>query len=621
MHSPIKLRKKNKNIKSARSKTLTNVRPNNEHLLAIEDTKKYYQIYYANPNTLFLSQLKTTTLNIFLSNYTLNDISVINKILRKYTYFKDISLAPYDPLKKNQKSTRFKNEREPITQGEKIKKDREKNDEEVEYINIINKITIGIGKHLSLSEKIENLNIFNINFDQKLALNLSEGIINNKSIKNLNINNCNIPIDAYEILLKGLLNHEKIEYLNLSNNNFDDKYGNIIGRIISRQTYRRDQAIWLYGLRNEKPQSNDYASGLISINLNGNRLSSSSAESITTSLASDQYIRSITLTNNLFDKNSCKKFIYMLRRNVTLLNIDLRDNPGYDDNIKYRLVLKMSKNIRHLYNLFQKNVYTLGEYKKLQTYIDISFFNLKFPEEIIKQSNYNNEEITTNLKLVNNKKNKENRLKSGKKNNSDLENSKELKEKIKKENIPHSAISTNPKNKKKINNLRFTNYSESKTNKNIIRNNNNNKTDDVQNRKFMPNNSVSLDKNIEKKILQENLLLKKKIIEFKAKEIQNKLGKNIIIPEKYDNNNLKKNFNEANELLDKLNNIMNSMKKDNQSNNIIIQNNNYIKKEEKKNINNNKNDIIKIKEKKSEDEDDDKDKEDKYNNIDYSGIF
>lgn len=183
MYSSIKLKNKNKNIKSNRSRTLTNFHKNNEFLLAIEDTKKYYQIYYSAPNPLFISQLKTTTLNIFLSNYTLNDISVINKILRKYTYFKDISLAPYDPLKKNQKSTRFKNERESITQGEKNKKEKEEKDKEMEYLNIINKIIIGIGKHLSLSKNIENLNIFNFNFEQKLALNLSEGIINNKSIK------------------------------------------------------------------------------------------------------------------------------------------------------------------------------------------------------------------------------------------------------------------------------------------------------------------------------------------------------------------------------------------------------------------------------------------------------
>jgi centrosomal protein CEP78 len=614
MYSSKKLRKKNKIIKTTRSKTLTNFHQKNEMPLAIEDTKKYYQIYYSNPNPLFISQLKTTTLNIFLTNYTINDISVINKILRKYTYFKEINLAPYDPLKKSQKSTKFKNEREPITQGEKNKKEKEEKEKEIEHLNIINKITIGIGKHLSLSKNIENLSIFNFNFDQKLALNLSEGIINNKSIKKLNLNNCQISIDAYEILLKGLLNHEKIEYLNLSNNNFEDKYGNIIGRIISRQTYRRDQAIWLSGLRNEKPQSNEYALGLISINLNGNKLSSSSAECITTSLASDQYIRSITLSNNLFDKNSCKKFIYMLRRNTTLLNIDLRDNPGYDDNIKYRLVLKMSKNIKHLYNLFQKNVYSLDEYKRFKKYIDISFFDLKFPNDILKQLINNNEEITNYLNLINNKDNKDNKENNvvvlENKNNMEKENSKELNIKNKKENIPHSAINTNPKNKKKLNNLRFTSLSEAKTNK----------KDGIHNKKYVQYNSLSIDNNIDKKILQENLLLKRKIIEIKAKEIQNKLGKNVIIPEKYDNNNLKNNFNEANELLDKLNNLMNSMKKKNQ-NNINSKNNNYIKKEENEKFNNknNKNDLFKIKENKSEDEY--KEKEDKFNNIDYSGIF
>ena len=617
MYSSKKLRKKNKIIKTTRSKTLTNFHQKNEMPLAIEDTKKYYQIYYSNPNSLFISQLKTTTLNIFLTNYTINDISVINKILRKYTYFKEINLAPYDPLKKSQKPTKFKNEREPITQGEKNKKEKEEKDKEIERLNIINKITIGIGKHLSLSKNIENLSIFNFNFDQKLALNLSEGIINNKSIKKLNLNNCQISIDAYEILLKGLLNHEKIEYLNLSNNNFEDKYGNIIERIISRQTYRRDQAIWLSGLRNEKPQSNEYALGLISINLNGNKLSSSSAECITTSLASDQYIRSITLSNNLFDKNSCKKFIYMLRRNTTLLNIDLRDNPGYDDNIKYRLVLKMSKNIKHLYNLFQKNVYSLDEYKRFKKYIDISFFDLKFPNDILKQLINNNEEITNYLNLINNKDNKDNIdnkenkvIVLEKKNNIEKENSKELNIKNKKENIPHSAINTNPKNKKKLNNLRFASLSEAKTNK----------KDGIHNKKYVQYNSLSIDNNIDKKILQENLLLKRKIIEIKAKEIQNKYGKNVIIPEKYDNNNLKNNFNEANELLDKLNNLMNSMKKKNQ-NNINSKNNNYIKKEENEKFNNknNKNDLFKIKENKSEDEY--KEKEDKFNNIDYSGIF
>jgi hypothetical protein len=39
----------------------------------------------------------------------------------------------------------------------------------------------------------------------------------------------------------------------------------------------------------------------------------------------------------------------MLRKNMALLNIDLRYNPGYDINIKKRLVMKMSKNTKKIY--------------------------------------------------------------------------------------------------------------------------------------------------------------------------------------------------------------------------------------------------------------------------------
>ena len=49
------------------------------------------------------------------------------------------------------------------------------------------------------------------------------------------------------------------------------------------------------------------------------------------------------------DKSSCKKFIYMMRKNLHILTIDLRGNPGYDNTIHSRLVMKMSKNIRYLY--------------------------------------------------------------------------------------------------------------------------------------------------------------------------------------------------------------------------------------------------------------------------------
>ena len=559
--------------------------------LAIEYAKKCYTIYNTNPNSLFISLLKTTSLNIILSNYNLNDISVMNKILKKYFYFNNITLSSsYEhPKEKNEKenkeSIQIKKKRDPITEGEKNKIDKEKREKEIENINMINKIIIAISNHLSLSEKLSDLTINHFNFGRKSAERISKGIFENNSIKKLNINNCYISIEDFEILFKGLLNHAKIEYLSLNNNNIKDECGNMIGRIITRQAFRRDQDIWLYSIRNEKPENRD-GLGLVSINLNGNKLSRYSAECITKALVSDQYIRSITLANNSFDEISCKKFIYMLRKNMTLLNIDLRQNPGYVENIKYRLVLKMSKNINHLYNKFKNKIYTEKEFKYFKSFIDTSFYNFDIPQDIIKQFNDNNKE---EIISINNKNVKDilliNENKYNEKHNTSKVDKTKVNIKTYKNTRPISV--SNIKNNKNKNNTRYINSSENKTinNKRIIYDNNtllkynnkenynNNKNSDNNSKKSLKYNYLSLDKktisakkpktktkleNIKtysldknnNKLLKENLLLKRKIIEFKAKDIQNKLGKNIIIPDKYDNINLNNNFNVVNELLD-----------------------------------------------------------------------
>ena len=115
-----------------------------------------------------------------------------------------------------------------------------------------------------------------------------------------------------EILLKGLLNHEKIKFLDLSDNNFNDRYGNMISRIIIRQSQRRDQIIWSFGLRNEFPANNDYAKGLISINLHGNKLGEKSTDKICYALCSDQYLRAVIDKNTYFSKSSYKSPHYIV---------------------------------------------------------------------------------------------------------------------------------------------------------------------------------------------------------------------------------------------------------------------------------------------------------------------
>jgi len=120
------------------------------------------------------------------------------------------------------------------------------------------------------------------------------------------------------------LTHPTVEYLDFSKCNLDDKAGNMLGRVITRQSQRRDQVVWMYGLRNERPSNNDYAKGLVSINLSDNNLSDKFAEEIAKALGYDAYIRHLNLSKNQITENGCKKLIKALRKNNIVLNLDLR---------------------------------------------------------------------------------------------------------------------------------------------------------------------------------------------------------------------------------------------------------------------------------------------------------
>ena len=354
-----------------------------ESILAIEETKKLYTKLFSNPNNIIINQLKGDYIKVFINSFQPKDIQILSVIISKYFYFNSIQLGSFDP-EKGEEDKKQKKKDKYIYQNEKERKSMEN-----EKILATNKILMNIGKNLYSSKKIFDLSLFGFNLDKKIAENISQGITKNKTLQTLIIKNCKIPIDVYEILLKGILSHEKIKLLDLSDNNFNDKYGNMIARIITRQGQRRDQIIWSYGLRNEFPSSNDYARGLISINLHGNKLGEKSTDKICYSLCSDNYIRAIDLSGNLIDTNSCKKFIYMMRKNNTLLTIDLRNNPGYDENIHSRLVMKMSKNIHFLYQQFQNGSYTEEEFENLKDYIEISFFDVDIPQEIVEFYNQN----------------------------------------------------------------------------------------------------------------------------------------------------------------------------------------------------------------------------------------
>ena len=505
---------------------------------AIDECQKLYAKNCVKPNQYVLNQLKKEKLNIYLNYLKGKDLSIIGKILNKFFYFKHIELSPCDPEKDDcsrKKKNRLKEI--PSTQSGYNKITKPKNSLEKEKIQNISKILMSISRYMSLSDNIISLSLNSITITKESSRYLAQGLYDNKTIQGLNINFSIISLESYEILLKSLLKHEMLKYLDLSNNNFSDKYGEMVALIISTQSQRRDQMLWASGLRNEAPQINESSKGLVSINLRGNKLSNYSAECLSKALSHDQYIRIIDLSENNLDNSACKKFIHMMRKNNILLTVDLRENPGYDEAIYQRMIMKMSKNIRYLYQQFQNGEYTEEEFENLKEFIDISFFDVDIPQEIV---DYYNGNIQDTME----------------------DNAEELNEQIQMDNMNMmNDIQERAEEEEDEETIKtMKEKTESKSNKNL--NNINKKTEEEN-----------------KKLIEENQKLKQKIMELK--EQKNNKGNSLIKPD--DPNNIEQNYSYIINLINELNDVMNNIEKikNQKENNQKQVNNNIIENLEK----------------------------------------
>lgn len=87
---------------------------------------------------------------------------------------------------------------------------------------------------------------------------------------------------------------EKCHTLDLRANKIPDEMGPLVVRIIQAQTEKRDNVIWVYGLRNEYPDHLDQI-GLKSVILRRNRLGKNFMESLSRWVVYDEYLRHIDL--------------------------------------------------------------------------------------------------------------------------------------------------------------------------------------------------------------------------------------------------------------------------------------------------------------------------------------
>ncbi len=361
---------------------------NRPWLQAIEEYKKYYTKTNVPCNNNFQSCLKQDSLNIYVDNYNIKELQIVTKLIGSYYYFRQIIFGGYDSSSKYYFKLEINSMANPKQQKTEKSKNKGEEDEKEKESDIRAKeysLSQGIAKNLFMSENVQSFKILNLKLRADLVEFLSEGIANNKSLKQVTVNNCTINYEIFENLIKGLLTHEKVEFLDFSNNNLNDKSGNIIGRIISRQSQRRDQVVWMYGLRNELPAGNDYTKGLISINLSKNQMGDVAAEEIANALSNDNYVRALYLNNNQITIFGCKKLIKALRQNQTVLNLDLKNNPGFeaDESINKRLVIKLSNNLKNLQNKHLQGVYSNSEFEYLKQFANFENFDVEIPDHVI----------------------------------------------------------------------------------------------------------------------------------------------------------------------------------------------------------------------------------------------
>jgi Ran GTPase-activating protein (RanGAP) involved in mRNA processing and transport len=152
---------------------------------------------------------------------------------------------------------------------------------------------------------------------------IADGVRVNTSIKYLALNAMALDPKALEILVPAFSENRTLETLDLSYNYMGDKVSSFLTKLISNQSERRDNVVWLHGLRGEVPKPKELQSGLQSLVLRYNSLKDFSACEISRVLTFDTYLKSIDLRNNLFKSKGIKEIVNVLNINTSILNIDL----------------------------------------------------------------------------------------------------------------------------------------------------------------------------------------------------------------------------------------------------------------------------------------------------------
>ena len=200
-------------------------------------------------------------------------------------------------------------------------------------------------RNLATTRILQTIRLAGLTFDDRGFRQIAHGLLMNKTIKMVSLSKITFLAGSFPLLTESFASHALVDSLELSNDALGEFHEKYILAIITKQANKRNEAVWMKGLRGNKIEANDIL-GLTQLNLSNNRLSNSFAKSLSTLLLTDEYLKLLNLSANSIEKEGCEQIVNALKTNKIIVNADIRGNPGFQEKFVRPISEYLSRNIR-----------------------------------------------------------------------------------------------------------------------------------------------------------------------------------------------------------------------------------------------------------------------------------
>ncbi len=174
-------------------------------------------------------------------------------------------------------------------------------------------------------------------------------------IEELVVSNCCLTSGKLSKFYAELSECPNIRIVDFSSNKIDPSGVCHLNRIIKTQGEKKNEAVWLHGLRSEVPPPEVYGKGLCELILQDNDIGDAGAEELCHCLSNDGWLQSLNLRKNKIEPEGCIEFVKLLAKNHSLLSLDLRDNPGFNRKLSQTILEKLKQNMETFKKLLVKS--------------------------------------------------------------------------------------------------------------------------------------------------------------------------------------------------------------------------------------------------------------------------